>query len=304
MLGNLTLRMKLLLGFSISAVFLLLVGVINFFAVQGVTATFGVIPDIDVPNIFSLSEMRSLADDIRAKSNRMGIATIPPEEFNLIVSGVGDDISRYAAADKAYTSIDWQKGEKELYDPMNVAWQEYMVAINKVTQFGKAGDAASRAQMIDILTRDTRTLAQKYVQANQKLTGYWKRTVAERSIAARAAGAFYRYLSAGAVVMGLAFAMLVGIVLARALTRDLQNVISDLDTASAQTLGASGQVASSSQALARGASEQAASVEETSSTLEEISSMTRQNADNAAKVEILARQAQESTHRGSEAMGR
>jgi len=45
-------------------------------------------------------------------------------------------------------------------------------------------------------------------------------------------------------------------------------------------------------------------VEETSSTLEEISGMTRQNADNAGKVEQLAQQAQSSTRKGSEAMVR
>ncbi len=111
------------------------------------------------------------------------------------------------------------------------------------------------------------------------------------------------------ILVGIAVLLVLGIAggvgfFVRQLNRSMLNIAAELDAASQQTLGASQQVSASSQALAEGSSEQAAAVEETSSTLEEISSMTKQNADNATKVEKLAQQTQDSTRKGSAAVER
>ncbi|MBX3746079.1 MAG: cache domain-containing protein [Verrucomicrobiae bacterium] len=62
---------------------------------------------------------------------------------------------------------------------------------------------------------------------------------------------------------------------------------------------AADQVQEASQSLADGASRQAASLEETSASIEEMSSMTRRNADSAAKVNELGREALEAARRGA-----
>ncbi|MFI5400001.1 MAG: methyl-accepting chemotaxis protein [SAR324 cluster bacterium] len=111
------------------------------------------------------------------------------------------------------------------------------------------------------------------------------------------------FLVVAGLIAVLAIAAMV-VLFTRSLVRSLGQIIGDIDASSTQTQSASAQVSSSSQALAQGASEQAASMEETSSTLEEISGMTRQNADNAATVEQLAKQAQDSTQEGQQAMTR
>ena len=89
------------------------------------------------------------------------------------------------------------------------------------------------------------------------------------------------------MIIGLLFAVAIGIataiVMTRSITKPINRVVEGLGDASEQVAAAAGQVSSSSQNLAEGASEQAASLEETSSSLEEMSSMTRQNADNAAQ---------------------
>ena len=100
-------------------------------------------------------------------------------------------------------------------------------------------------------------------------------------------------LTLGSLLLG-AFG---GMVFVRGIKRRIHRVAQDLSLGSQQTASASSQVSSASQSLAEGASEQAASLEETSSSLEEMASMTKRNADNAEKVNELARQARSAATR-------
>ena len=79
----------------------------------------------------------------------------------------------------------------------------------------------------------------------------------------------------------------ISVLLAKSVTRSLNQAISELTTASDTVADASSQVSRSSQVLAEGTSEQAAALEETSSSLEEMSSMTRQNADNSSQANAV-----------------
>jgi methyl-accepting chemotaxis protein len=113
-------------------------------------------------------------------------------------------------------------------------------------------------------------------------------------------------LSSTVMIVGLAVALVLGVVVAffitRSITKPIQRIIDDLTQGSEQVAAASGQVSAASQSLAEGATEQAAGLEETSSSLEEMSSMTRQNADNAQQANTLAGDARKAADTGSESM--
>lgn len=87
--------------------------------------------------------------------------------------------------------------------------------------------------------------------------------------------------------IGIAGAIVTGILITLSITRPLYRVINGLAESADQVASASSHISSSSQQLAEGASQQAAAVEETSSSLEEMSSMTRRNADNAGHANDL-----------------
>ena len=93
------------------------------------------------------------------------------------------------------------------------------------------------------------------------------------------------------VVLGLAVGAVLGFLVAIFLTRSINNALKKLadalNSGAEQVTSASGQVSSASQQLAQGASEQASSLEESSAALQEMASMTRQNADNAGKADVL-----------------
>jgi methyl-accepting chemotaxis protein len=102
----------------------------------------------------------------------------------------------------------------------------------------------------------------------------------------------------------LAAAILIWFVMARGITRKIQDVVRQLTEGAEQVASASGQISSASQSLAEGATEQAAGLQETSSSLEEMASMTKKNADNAQQANTLAEEAKKSAGTGAESMNR
>jgi len=103
-------------------------------------------------------------------------------------------------------------------------------------------------------------------------------------------------------VTGILLCALLGWFITRSITKPINCIISDLNSSSEQTTSAAAQVSQSSQQLSQGSTEQASSLEETSSSLDEIASMTKANADNAAKASQIATEAKNSAEKGDQAM--
>lgn len=108
--------------------------------------------------------------------------------------------------------------------------------------------------------------------------------------------------SRSAILTGVGVAVVIGILIAfliiQETTRALSGVAVSLEEGSTQVTGAANEVSGASQSLAEGASEQAASLEETSASLEEMASMTKRNAENAAKANDLAKEARQAADKG------
>ncbi len=105
-------------------------------------------------------------------------------------------------------------------------------------------------------------------------------------------------LSAIVGVLGVAFALLIGGAIVRALTK----VINGLEGGASQVTSASDQVAAGSETLSLQASEQASTLEEISSSLEEMTSMTKQTADNSRQAREIADEARQAALSGTSAM--
>ena len=107
-------------------------------------------------------------------------------------------------------------------------------------------------------------------------------------------------VSVCAVVIGIAFALLLTITISRALTR----AIDALNVSAEQIAAASGQISQSSQQLAEGATEQASSLEESSSALEELAGQARGNTEKTESAAESATQARAAATDAGQAMQR
>jgi methyl-accepting chemotaxis protein len=88
----------------------------------------------------------------------------------------------------------------------------------------------------------------------------------------------------------------------RAMTDNVNEVMTNINAASEQVAAGSTQVSDSSMSLSQGATEQASSIEELTASIEEISAQTRQNAANAEKAKEISSSAQKYAERGNEQM--
>lgn len=101
------------------------------------------------------------------------------------------------------------------------------------------------------------------------------------------------------VVVGFLFAVILGFILARSVTRPVVNIVNSLSSGAGQIGNASNQLSVSSQEIASGAAEQASGIEETTSSMEELASMVKQNVENAKEASILAAKTSEAANQGS-----
>ncbi|MEW6387516.1 MAG: methyl-accepting chemotaxis protein [Thermodesulfobacteriota bacterium] len=104
------------------------------------------------------------------------------------------------------------------------------------------------------------------------------------------------------MILGMAAALILGIVSSLSITRPINRIITGLNEGADQVSSASAQVSAASQSLAQGASEQAAALEETSASLEEMAAMTRANADNANEANTLMTEAGRVVHQANQSM--
>ena len=104
--------------------------------------------------------------------------------------------------------------------------------------------------------------------------------------------------------IGLSILVAALYLISRSIAAPLARITEGMDTGADQVAQASGQVAQAGQGLAEGASSQASAIEETSASLEELTSMTRQNAENAARARALTAEAGTVVGRVDEQMGK
>ncbi|MDO8941817.1 MAG: methyl-accepting chemotaxis protein, partial [Desulfobacterales bacterium] len=199
----------------------------------------------------------------------------------------GDIVSEEAAALLKTKKVEFQQASNAL------------AVINNINAWAK-NDSELRQTILPKMKQDGETVltAAQGIQ-NDAWKGSDEMNAVTRSIVST---------SNWVIVLALGFGILMGAVMAwaitRSITRPINRIINGLDAGSSEVSSAAEQVSASSQQLAEGTSQQAASIEETSSSLEEMSSMTKQNADNAGQANLLMVDAGQIIQKANDSMQR
>jgi methyl-accepting chemotaxis protein len=101
------------------------------------------------------------------------------------------------------------------------------------------------------------------------------------------------------MIVGIVFGVLGSLLMARSITKPINQIVTGLADSSDQVAAASNQLSGSAQQLSQGSAEQASAIEETSTTLQETTTMLQQNSANTKQAVMLSEQTKDSADKGN-----
>lgn len=287
---NAKLSTKLIGGFSVVALMLLVGGFVGWFGIYQVSSSLKTATEVRLPAIYGLAIIDEAQKDIsRAERSLLLAEYANDRDWNARQSkNMENAWKRVEKGWNIYDALPRTIEEDAIWKNIKSEWAAWKKANSEVIELARAGKrseavALSAGKAAESL-RKTGELIESLSSLNVKMAEDVKTTgnaVAKRQLS----------LAAGGTVFGIVIAICFGIFFARSISKPINRAIAGLSDVADQIVTASNQIASSSQSLAQGASEQASSLEETSSSTEELSAMTKQNAANSQQAKAMMAEA-------------
>jgi methyl-accepting chemotaxis protein len=239
----------------------------------------------------------ALVNDLVEEGNEARISNLQARarnDFSVMAEGIKTIFPKIEAKGAELDKITRIEADKQEIKDILAAAGAYKAAMQKYIEVSEKLGALNTAR----IASGGKALEQ--ARSLMKAAGDQTHDIAEKAASSLSAASM-------TVMVGLAVALVMGIVLAvfitRSITGPIRRIIEGLNDGSQEVASAAGQVSSAAQSLAEGSSEQAASIEETSSSLEEMSSMTKRNADNAQQANGLMSETKQVVGTANDSMG-
>ncbi|UCD77041.1 MAG: MCP four helix bundle domain-containing protein [Desulfobacterales bacterium] len=288
---NLTVGVKLILGFSIMILMLGIIGFSGYRSAANINKNLNEIFAVRLPSINYLIQTDRDLQQLLVAERSMIFANAKSEVFEQLVKDYKENLEQSQQRwekFKALKATDEEKAIVSKYDKAREAWKSIST---RVVEGRVADTREGRREALDLTLGHAKEKFEEMRNYLDQLTEI-NLAIAEKAHA-EADDTYRTTLMSMFTITGIG--LLVGVFLmwglGRGITRPLKAVILGLTEGSEQVASASEQVAQASQSLAEGSSEQAASLEETSSSLEEMASMTKHNAENSAQADDLMQEA-------------
>ena len=281
---NLSIGKKLVLGFGIALLFLVILNTVSYYCISEQTKTAGWV-DHTHKVLMGIENVLSLLKD--AETGQRGYLITGEdrylEPYKNSIAGTQKEIDtiRKLTSDNPRQ----QKRLETLSSLVSSKFAELQETIDlrKTKGFEPAREV--------VLTDKGKQVMDGIRKVLDEMNNEEKTLMEKRSSDAESSSRTGQMAIIFGTILGLVFLSLSSFGITRSITRPVRRVIDGLSDGAEQVSSASAQVATASQSLAEGTSEQAASLEETSSSLEEMASMTRQNADNANQARTMMAEA-------------
>ncbi|MGZ3724148.1 MAG: HAMP domain-containing methyl-accepting chemotaxis protein [Pseudobdellovibrio sp.] len=300
-----SLKQKLSLMFGFSAIILLVVGILSVRSLTIVSEYYAHVSKVNLPNSVVLQKMDTEARGILYNLVQLNLNGNDAAEVERLVKKIETQKAEYAKLDKAYVDLDFEPGEKEIYDVVAKTWNELSKDIDKSLPLAKSAAAspADRVAFGNYYRGDFNTTRQNYYKAIADLLKYQSDEAAKWGKLAEDTGAHEKILSLSVVCVGFVLIILCGFFFTRMLSNTLTSVSESLAKGAVEVNNAATEIASSSESLSSSTTELASSVQETSASVEELTAMVAKNADNSEKSKDKANSSQAVAQRGKQSVG-
>ncbi|MDZ7640922.1 MAG: methyl-accepting chemotaxis protein [Desulfurivibrio sp.] len=295
---NLSVSMKLTLGFGLVLVMMAVVGV---FATLRLGALNGIVDEVVDNRYVKTVEANEIIDNINV------IARALPRLYIIEAEERQQEIELIRAAQ---TEIDQltkglrADGDSQrmvtLVNQFQKLTEDYRLHTNQYLDLLQSGNSDDAHTLLLGALHQTEG---QYIDNVVDVVEYQDNYMTEGGIEAQDLAFTARSFIMTMVVLALLVGVGAAFVITRSITIPLSRISLGLNDGAAQISASSGQVAGSGQEMAEGASEQAASLEETSASLEELATMTKQNAENSGAADNLMREANTIVKKAGDSMG-
>jgi methyl-accepting chemotaxis protein len=298
---NVSISTRILLGFSVSALVAVALGVYAYAQLQQVEEHSNDITQDNLPGMYRAGQIESVAHAIdtlilKDMLTRNAELKTALEEKLLAATKNLHDLTT------AYVPLISDDREKAMFAEFEKSYQTYTTDLSQAVALSHDGKNQEAMEFkVGHLEPDT----DQFMAQIRTLVNYNKedgdraaREIREQVVESKRN---IRFGLIGVVAIAVIITLLILGTL-RNLNRVLARVVHSLKNQASEITSASQQVSTASQSLAHGSSGQAGTLEETSATLEEISAMTKRNAGNAQQAKELSNQTRTSADTGTAQM--
>ncbi len=274
MVRELKLTTKLIGGFTVMGVMLLIGGLIGSYGISQMSINLRTFSDVRLPGINGLKIIGEAQQTISGIEQSL----LTPEYLNnetekaRLFQNLGEAWTRAEKGWKIYETLPRTKEEETLWRNLKPAWESWRKSHQEVVQFLREGKRTEAVTLSAGQTRESFGQAERILldlsDLNLKLSE-------EARKAGPALELWQKSMASAGSAVGILIALALGIFFTRSITKPIKRITLNLNEISDQFTTASEHIASSSQKLAEGTSEQAAAVQETSSVTEELTSANR-----------------------------
>lgn len=299
MLQSLSLKIKLILSFSITALLLVAVGVVNEIYTEKSLDHYREIVSISVPNFTSVAKLSSLLQEGQMQIEMFAVE-LDQKHLETILHEYKTVVTEMDVELKNYESIPFSEGEEQVYTPFKNAWVEWVKVTGPLVEAAQKGDLEKNRTYWEKYLMETVLESHEKVQAaHDRLNGFHVKAAEARAHAGEAASKMGFTVAMLMIAFGFFSSAAIGFFISTWLVKNLSEVGKFIQESSAEVSASSEQLSSASQTMANGSSTAAASLEETVASLEELTSIVKTNSDHAQEASSLSQKSSESAEHGS-----
>ena len=286
---------KLITGFIGVALITLIVGLVGWYGLQSTSAEIATLGRESIPAIIDLEVVKVNQMQVKVVLRTLTSPYISDEEYKTQLAKLEAARTAYTGALAAYDALPRTADEEKFYKAALQAIEvskadnnKYLTLYKMLRGNGIKAEEISK-QMTELANSgETDAAFEKMQTAVQAHLDYVKQYYGKTQVdEAVTTAALLNMIMLGFAGVGVIVALLLGVFLARSISRPIVKVTAELRDASKALESASLQVSSSSQELSSGSSELASSIEEMTSSLEELQSIIESNTKNINQSEHL-----------------
>jgi methyl-accepting chemotaxis protein len=301
MMKNMKVKSKLLVSFAVVIVLSVILGGAGIAMISMVSDQATVLYQNHVVGLQRLSEAQQSAAMMRIALNRIAFFTLAgdTQEAELNKTNFMTQMEDFDARLAAFSETIIRGDVQASYDKLDQLKIDHVAAYNKFTEaLNGAADSHTISALLGEMTTSV-GIVEDWLDEMMML----------KEDAADAANDETNYLTTlasgveiGVLALAIILALFLAFFISNGVEKDLNNIISKLNSVSQIISTSASQLNEASDSLAAGASRQAASIEETSATMNQTESMVAQNAENTRRAAQIASDATAMANKGMSEM--